>query len=310
MTTLDRTQTPSFQKISFFDYPKVQSKLLKTNTNLHVLESGSQPLLRIEFVFETGHFNEKIKGIAAFAFKMLFEGSKKYSSSQISQMIASWGGFVETLAGNDRSMITFYVLADYFEDLMDLFSEVLLNPTYSESEFYSLNNIAVQNIKVNFEKNSYVASGYFRQTLFGVNHPYGTFQNPEQISNLKINDCLSFYQNNILNSLSDIFITGFGAIKASQVFENKYSSNFNPFIKNSYSNDFQVHESEMKIDIEKPNALQTSIRVGKRSIKKNHPDFVKLLVVNEILGGYFGSRLMKNIREDKGFTYGIGSNVD
>ncbi|QKZ15660.1 insulinase family protein [Spirosoma sp. KUDC1026] len=306
---LDRTQSPAFQAIQEVRIPVVQTKTLDNNLPLHLIAVDQQPVLRLECVFNGGAWYEETPNSAFFAIKMLAEGAGNRTSAQISEYFDRYGAFLELNSGPDRASVVIYCLTKFLPDVLPLLRELLTEPLFPEKELDDLRNITLQNLRVNYEKNAYRAGILFREKLYGLNHPYGRTQRPELIEQLTRQDVVDFYQRVIRQQPFHVVVAG-------QVGENEIllinrELGQLPIMHSElpgFTGDVEPERAAPTL-LEKADSIQSSIRVGRRLFTRSHPDFFKMLVTNEVLGGYFGSRLMKNIREEKGFTYGISSNM-
>ena len=307
--TLDRTRSPAFQAIQEIQLPAVQQHTLDNGIPLHVIAVDQQPVLRLECVFDAGTWYEQTPGTAFFAVKMLAEGTASRSSAQISEYFDRYGAFVELNSGPDRASLVVYCLTKFLPDVLPLLAELLAEPTFPPKELDELRNITLQNLRVNYEKNAYVAGVLFREKLFGLDHPYGRTQRPEAIEQLTRDGVAAFYERAIRNRPFQLVLAG-QASENEVLLINRALGQL-PIRTDqlsAFTGGLPVDDT-LPVLAEKPDSTQSSIRLGRRLFTRSHPDFFKMLVTNEILGGYFGSRLMKNIREEKGFTYGISSNM-
>lgn len=310
--TLDRTQSPAFQAIQEIQLPAVAQHTLDNGIPLHLIAVEQQPVLRLECVFDAGAWYEQTAdrpGSAFFAVKMLAEGTASRSAAQISEHFDRYGAFVELNSGPDRASIVVYCLTKFLPDVLPLLRELLTEPTFPAKELDDLRNITLQNLRVNYEKNAYLAGILFREKLFGLDHPYGRSQRPEAIEQLTREGVVAFYERAIRNRPFQLILAG-QASENEIVLLNRTLGQLP--IRTDQLSAFTGSlptDDALPILAEKPDSTQSSIRIGRRLFTRSHPDFFKMLVTNEILGGYFGSRLMKNIREEKGFTYGISSNM-
>lgn len=307
---LDRTQAPKYEIIKSIKFPRPERVSLDNGVDLHVINVGDQPVLRLECIFEGGAWTENVDGASHFAIKMLSEGTEIMSSSQISEAFDSIGAFVELNHTADRTGIMVYCLAKFLPQVLPVVRDLIGEATLPEKEWKDLQNITLQNFRVNQQKTSWVASNEFRRLLFGGDHPYGRMQNEDQIVAFERSDAKDYYEKNIKNCQFRVILSGqvssqaiglvntyLGQIKGLSPFERK------PGV------DPSIAPSELFSHLVKSESLQSSLRIGQKLFTRSHPDYFKMLVANEILGGYFGSRLMKNIREEKGLTYGISSHV-
>ncbi len=307
--TLDRTQSPDFQRITSIQLPAVDTTLLDNGLLLHLIAVQQQPILRLELIFDAGTWFETVPATSFFAVKMLSEGTSSRTSAQISEQLDRIGAFLELNSGPDRASVVVYCLTRFLPDVLPLLRELLTESIFPEKELADLQNITIQNLKVNFEKNAHLAGVLARENLFGAAHPYGRSQRPETVEAVTRSDIRAFFDRVIRQRPYQILLAG-------QAGENEIAL-LNQFFgqkpvgppAQAPTHTIPTVSERVMLLHEKPDSLQSSIRVGRLLFTRHHPDFIKVLVMNEILGGYFGSRLMKNIREEKGFTYGISSNI-
>ncbi|MCF0038761.1 M16 family metallopeptidase [Dyadobacter fanqingshengii] len=306
---IDRTIAPEFRVINSVHLPDPQTYNLDNGTALHVINIGDQPVIRLECIFEAGNWYEQEIGASFFAIKMLSEGTLTKTSAEISEAFDRIGAFTEMTHTADRIGIVVYALSRFLPDVLPLVSELIHDAVFPEKEFQDLKNINIQNLRVNKEKNAYLATTAFRAKLFGSNHPYGQSQEEENISSLSIDTIKEHYQRFVKNGKFTVVLAG-------QVSENDVKV-VNEHLGKVYTENQilpvtdvqQPVYANVEVLVERPDSVQSSIRMGRKLFNRHHPDYFKMLVTNEILGGYFGSRLMKNIREEKGLTYGISSHL-
>jgi hypothetical protein len=306
---LDRTINPDFQKFEQIDIPNVQVIPLSNGIPLYIVNVGEQPVIKIEFSFEAGNWQEPQNGVSLFTAKMISEGTSKYSGSEISEYFDKFGSFIESGQGLDRANFVVYGLKKHLPSILPMAQELLNDATFPEKELETLKNIQLQTLQVNSEKTAFIASKTFRKKVFGAIHPYGNSMSEEAIKRINQTSLLDFYRNCWYEKPYRIFLSGnigeaeiklieqyFGCQKISKSLEKKIFPDIIPTKVENFV-------------IDKKGAMQSSIRMGKQLMTRKHPDFFTMLLLNEVLGGYFGSRLMKNIREEKGLTYGISSNL-
>lgn len=302
---LDRKVAPVFQSIETLDFPAPEQITLSNNLPVYLLNYGSQEVLRLEWISHSGRISESLPGTSFFALKMLGEGTKELSSAQLQEIFQQYGAFLEFSNGFDHNVISIYTLSRHLEPILGLLKEMIMNPRMDPADLAVLKNIKSQEIKLNQGKNNVVASQLFRKALFGNQHPYGKSLEEKEVEAIDINQASSYHSQQLLSN-SQLLVSG--KIEAVHIDQITLAFSSVVFPKRKTLQKFpSITPSSIRQDLK--DSLQTSIRYGKKFLKMTHPDFISMMVVNEILGGYFGSRLMKNIREDKGFTYGIYSNV-
>ncbi len=305
---LDRYSSPAFYSIEKVHIPDIQTIILKNGTPLHVVNVGEQPVCKLELVFEAGHWQDAKPAVSLFTAKMIGEGTTRHNAQAISEYFDQYGAFTEFTHGVDRASFVLYGLTKHLAALLPMVDEMLQEATFPSRELETIKTIQRQTLEVNQEKTAFVANQKLKGTLFGTQHPYGFVLDNAMIDGIDQAALLDFYQRYWKNKPCRIFLAG--RITETEIalverFFGQYTIEPAPVpVTHAFA-----EASTQQVLVEKAQAMQSSVRLGKTIFTRNHPDYFNLLIVNEILGGYFGSRLMKNIREEKGLTYGIGSNV-
>jgi zinc protease len=304
---IDRRIAPPVTLPESFFIPEARTEKLPGGNSITIVHAGEQEVVRIEFLFLAGSRYDAKKGESFFTSKMLYEGTKSFSALQIADLFDQYGAFYEVNHSSDYVNFTFYTLTRYFENIYPVIEEILLSPSFPEKELETLKSITGNNIRVNLNKTSYIASVKFRERIFN-GHPYSKTLNEEDILAIRKEELVSFYEGKLFYNPVNVIVSGkptediitsvAGLLKSIPSSKNGYviqEDKVTPIL----SSDF----------IEKPDAVQCSLRFGCLTYPKKDSSHIDFLILNEILGGYFGSRLMKNIREEKGYTYGINSSV-
>lgn len=302
---LDRTVAPPFQRTTHFELIEPISIQLPNGVHVHFLSGGQQEVIKIELIFKAGRWFEKTWGAAHFAGSLISKGSKKYSSYEIASVFDLYGAHLEVNPGLDVVSVALYSLTKNLRPVLELLLDIVTSAMYPEKELQQSKSIYIQNLKVNKEKTSFQASKLFRKSLFGENHPYGKELEENELDQIKRETIVEHFQ----TFFKELFVVVSG--KVSDESRNIISEMFTALpTKVSNSNSYITPEKiAERIVVEKDDSVQASVRIGKRFIGRNHPDYYDVLLLCHVLGGYFGSRLMKNIREEKGLTYGVYSSI-
>ena len=302
---LDRRTPPNFSTEFQFNLPSPEIIALKDNLSLVWLKEIQQDIVKVDFVFEAGKWHEPKKGVSYFTGHMLEKGTSNFTSEKIASVLDQQGAQLEISSGADFTSVSLYSLTKNFEAVLPLVIEILSVPSFPEDEFALVSSIFLDTLKVNNEKNGFVASRIFNKNVFGGNHPYGRYLEEADINAISTTDLRSFF----LNSFSpiEIYVTG-------NLNKHQFSLLTNEInrLRNQSKKMPSIIDSVGGLVAEKivwDKSLQSAIKIGKKTINRSHADYPGMLLANHILGGYFGSRLMKNIREEKGLTYGIHSSV-
>lgn len=303
---LDRTVPPPFAKEFSFSLPTPEVFQLANGCSIVWIKGLQQQVCKIEVIMKAGKWYEPTPGLAHFTISMLEKGAADFSASQIAETFDMYGAQLELAAGPDFASASIYSLNNKLHHILPVFSALLQAPTFPQEELDLATDIFIENLKVNNEKTSYLASKYFKRNVFGNKHPYG--------STLEIDDVQKVITATSLRQFFDhrcqpfeVYITG--SLSQSQL--DLIVEVFSGFNANKSDTSMPVIASsdERTRHVKKQGSVQASLRIGGQTLTRNHPDYFQFLLLNHLLGGYFGSRLMKNIREEKGLTYGIYSSI-
>lgn len=300
---LDRTVAPSASEISRPAFPQADTILLN-GIETTVLNQSTQPVTLLEMIIPVGRWQEPAPGITYFIFKMLTEGTSGKSSSEIASVFDYYGSHLEVVPTLDHVSIKLYALNKFLPHILPVFTELFMDSSFPKHEFETLKQIRLQQIKQQHARNNAFASLKFREMLFGAEHPYGEIIMPEMVEQVSLEQVIQF--KSALLVQPKVFITGMIDQSVISAIENALGRiSFNdPLPKQKIAVD-----GKNKAAITRENSTQASIRLGRITVDRQHPDAHKIKVANTLFGGFFGSRLMKNIREEKGLTYGIHSSV-
>tara|TARA_R110000796_G_scaffold74374_1_gene167296 strand:+ start:284304 stop:285575 length:1272 start_codon:yes stop_codon:yes gene_type:complete len=302
---LDRTIAPGFKPIKKVTIPQVDSSSLSNGRKVFFLNDSAVEVFKIDLVIPCGSWFAENYNLISLALKMLNEGTTHRNAHQLAESIDFIGSFAEFSPGFDQSTISFYGLSRFFDKNLALLSEVISSPSFDEQQFETLKKKEVQRLKLNLEKSSYLSSVALRSSLFGLDHPYGKNNSVDKIEAVQLTEVQAFFASNF--SDLDIMLSGKLPNDFIEILELNFGKN--P-IKRVALPEHQVTNTVGRLnEIRKPAFVQSSIKIGKVLFNRTHPDYMKFTVTNELFGGFFGSRLMKNIREEKGFTYGIHSHL-
>ncbi|PKV63647.1 M16 family metallopeptidase [Pontibacter ramchanderi] len=305
---LDRTKAPEIHEIEAVTLQIAEVSHLSNGARLHFIKSETQPVIRLDFVFKAGKWYEDQAGVADLTGKMLFEGSMNYTAKQIAEKVAYYGASFENNHGYDRSEFTLYCLSKYVPELLPLVLDVLQNPIFPTEEFELLRKRNQQNLKVQRQKNNYLATHSFTKLVYGETHPYVFGLDEHALDNIGKEALSTFFKNRYSTEQLEVFACGAIDDELEKLLEKEIATIqlAGDTVELNMAEEIITKQEDFVL---MPESLQSSIRMGKQFPLIGHQDYHKLVVLNEILGGYFGSRLMRNIREDKGYTYGIYSAI-
>ena len=307
---LNRLLPPPTHPLTTITLPTPTVSHLPNGARLHLLANDAQPVLRLQVVLPAGKRQEPAPGLAQLTARLLTEGTATRAARQIADEVAFYGASLDCEAGPDRATLTLYCLARHLPTLLPLVQELLAAPTFPEAELAQLKTRLTQNMQVERRKTSFRASEEFNRQLFGEDSPYGRPFDEADFSQRTAAELRAFHAAAYLPAGTEIFLSGDVASAAASVAEAlgqwQPAASASPAAAPATPPD-AYPTGLVPVPVE--GSIQASIRMGRRWPALTDAQTPELLLLVKILGGYFGSRLMKNIREDKGFTYGIHASV-
>ncbi|MGB3619257.1 MAG: pitrilysin family protein [Catalinimonas sp.] len=306
-TALDRTQAPPFQPVGAISIARATSDALPNGTPRHVIRAGAQPVVGLELIFPAGTWFESTRGAAFFLSKLLLEGTRRRSGAEIQEAFSRWGTFPRVTATPDHLTVAVYTVKRFLPEVLPLLVEVLQEATLPAEEFENQRRIQQQTLQVNLQKTSFVAGRTFRGLLFGDEHPYGAGVTEAHLAKLNRDAVAGLYEQNVRTMPAELILAGDVTDDVLALVDRTLGR----VARADAPLTAPVHTTHVRVTREAtavfPTGQQSSIRVGRVLFTPHHQDVHRFQVLNEICGGYFGSRLMRNIREEKGYTYGISS---
>jgi zinc protease len=281
---------------------------LDNNVPVYTIDAGAEEVLQLEWVFYAGNWYEEKNIVAATANFMLKNGTKNKTAFEINEHFEFYGAYLNRNCYNETATLSLHCLSKHLSELLPVVAEILTESIFPEKELSIYKQNQKQRLEVNLKKCDFVAGRLIDEYVFGLHHPYGKYTSTVDYDNLQKEELEKFYKQFYQHGKCIMFVAG----KLPANIDKQLNDVFGklPFNKNGLPE--IIHpinpstEKKYKI-INDENGVQGAIRMAIPFPNRHHPDFMRVQVLNNIFGGYFGSRLMSNIREDKGYTYGIHS---
>ena len=305
---MNRVQAPEINLIDSLTLPKVEKVVLDNGVDVYLLNEGDQEVVKVELMFKAGKWFEEKNLVADYANRMLREGTKTQTAKQLADAFDYYGANFNNSAGFETAGASLYSLTKHIDKLLPLMFDIFSESVFPENELSTILSNRKQRLSVDLKKNDFVANRNFVDVLFGQSHPYGRVTEFEDFDKISTDDLKQFFKK--YYNASNLTIIVSGKFDDSLVKKlNQYFGNKSWLGEKAQTNISHKVESSSELNhhLEKVDSVQSALMIGNLSINKLHPDFLKLSVLNTVFGGYFGSRLMANIREEKGYTYGIHS---
>lgn len=300
---------PVIQDWNQLSFPAYEQENLANGSVLYSLESSKPGLCFFELVFQNGRWSEHKKLAARFAANLIMEGTANYTAEMVADKIDFYGAHFSVHADLDFTTVSLSCLQKHFTELLDFISELVLRPAYRESDLQKAKIFLHSQLQHQLAEPDYVSYREFTSLIYGPDSVYGYNTTAERIAGIETEDLLRYHRENYHVHCLNAFYCG----SNDPVYRESISRFLRQFPEPEHKN-VPVHLLPFpqleKLHIPISHSTQTSLKMGVRTFARQHPDFFGLYLLNTILGDYFGSRLMKNIREDKGYTYDIHSSLD
>ncbi|MEQ1675599.1 MAG: pitrilysin family protein, partial [Chitinophagaceae bacterium] len=306
----DRKQAPEIVDAVNFDLRLKQADKLILNNGVEVyaVNAGAEEVLSLEWIFFAGNWQENQNLVAATANFLLRNGTSSKTAFQINEHFEYYGAYLNRSCHNETATITLHCLAKHIKELLPVVKELITDSVMPQDELDLYKQNMKQRLKVNLKKSEFVANRLIDAYLFGENHPYGKYSKAEDFDILNREQLLEFYKKYYQQGKFILFVAGKLPPDLPELL-NQYFGDL-PNKTNNTGLIEAMPSAERKFRVTNDaNGVQGSVRMARPFPNRHHPDFMKAMVLNTLFGGFFGSRLMSNIREDKGYTYGIHSYI-
>ncbi len=313
MMTLNRKQAPPIHQPVEFDVTlkPYDFYTLDNGTPVYAINAGTQEVIQIELVFQAGNWYEEQNIVAATTNFMLKNGTKQRSAFDINEHFEFYGAFLNRSCSNETAAISLHCLSKHVHELLPVIGELLTESIFPQEELDIYRQNQKQRLQVNLKKCDFVANRLIDKYLFGFDHPYGKYTTADGYDDVAQEQLVQFYNTYYTHGKCSVFVAGKLPDNLIELLNKHFGSL--PFNREALPQIIHTPKpAEQKLynvsNDEK--GVQAAIRIAQPFPNRHHEDFPKMQVLNNIFGGYFGSRLMSNIREDKGYTYGIHSYLE
>jgi predicted Zn-dependent peptidase len=309
---MDRTKQPDIKRINNIVPMSPERIVMGNGVPVFRLNAAEQEVVRLDLVFKGGRWCQSRKLQSLFTNRMLREGTSRFSAQQIAEALDYYGAWLELSSSADHEYITLYSLCKYFDRTLELVESMVKEPAFPEHEFGVVVDINRSQWLVNMTKMDFLARRELVKNMYGEKHPCGRLVRESDYTTLTTLDLRSFHEANYSSERCAIFVSGRVTDDIMARIERSFGAESFGGGANRVVNDVErviTPSGERRLFVERPEARQNSLKIGQFTIGRKHEDYLKYRVLLELFGGYFGCRLMANIREDKGYTYGISATV-
>ncbi len=306
---VDRTKAPQYKIIENIKLPQIKHISFDNKIPFHWVPGGLNDVVSLTFSFRGGAWIQPKRLVASTTLKMLKHGTQNKTSAQISQILNFYAVNYKSGTGDHHSRITVVLLKKHLQPILELVQEIFIQPAFADNELKINLANRKQDYLIDLQEVETVARNLFSKAIYGFDHPYGQYALPEDYDNVLRQDLIEFHKRVFCRE--NLTVIGAGNLEQQDInLINRYLTNLPSGTKTQFADKPINPEKEKNIYQPKEDSMQSAIMIGNRTIDYGNPDFFKLYFVIYALGGYFSSRLMANIREEKGLTYGIWAYIE
>lgn len=307
-----RTTPPPISGFSNLSLPDFTIITLPNGIRLHYLSAGSDPVTRMAVIWGAGSLDVTDPSTLSMLSSMLTEGCEGLSGKVISDTFEGCGAWIRVQETPHAVMAVLHSLNHTADTVFPLLAEVLTTANFPQEALGSLKQKAAADKRLSMERPSFRAAVATRTALYG-DSPMGKVITPETIMAVERDHLMALHSNLMLSNLPEIFIAGAVDDNILQTISRCFGSlNFitqNPERVRFTPVTLPPFQRREMLRVEMPSSLQTAIKFQIPTITQSHPEFEPLRMAVFVLGGYFGSRLMTNLREEHGYTYGVSAQL-
>lgn len=300
---------PDFKEIKGINLVEPEKLVYPNGLKAFIFQAPDLDLIKLEFTFDNILLKEQLAILNPVLSSMLKEGTKTLTSKEIADTVDFYGAYLMPEYSFDQSSLTVYTMHKYVDKVLPILADILQNSIIPQSELDTNIRNNKQSLQISLQKNDVLARRNFYKEIFQGTR-YGVLPTEEIYDSISRDAILALYRRQIQPSNCNLFVAG--------NVDDKIKNLISTFFGKEWENkeelykparlEFGSYTTELYIE-EKPDALQSAVRLGGLTINRRDADFPALQFVNTLFGGFFGSRLMRNIREEKGYTYSIGSYI-
>lgn len=308
---IDRNTPPAIQNIDHIQILPLGSTTLTNQFKLHYLHASESEIIQLSFVFHAGRVHQTKKCLIDALSGLITSGTLNHSAKEIAEMLEYYGVFYSVKPFATHLKIQFTLLKKNIKDALPIIEEIIKYANFPQDEIAIFQKTSIEQYQTQIKNVSTLASWHFSKLIYGHEHPLNKLHTPEDYQNITRDDLLAVYTTHIHPKNGFMFVSGniddtfISALNASFGMEDFHQSQY---LFDKHVPPIQSFEDHVYIQI--PDALQSAIYIGNAiPLYYPHTDYFDFVIANTLLGGYFGSRLMSVIREEKGYTYGIYSSL-
>jgi len=296
------------------DFPSYEKKVLSNGLTVYALEYHEQPTVAVRLMITAGAERDpaNLPGVAAFTADLLNKGTKTRSATQIAETIDQVGGSLEASASMESTNVVTRTLTDSVNVGFELMNDIVMNPAFAADELARAQQQSESNLVANMQDPDFLADAVYERVIYG-NHPYGHLQGGTlgSIPKIRRDDLIKFHDTYYAPNVSALAIVGdLPTAESFKLAEQWFGGWQKKDVAARTDAEIPKFNGRRVVVVDKPDSVQTEIRVGHTTVSRKDPDYFNVLVASYVLGGSGSGRIYQALRVERGLTYGAYSAVD
>ena len=303
-------QRPEIKELSNIQIFKPQSTTLDNGIDMKSISIGDQPVSRLDIIFEGGRCDGRNQTVSEMRSAILREGTTSLNAQEIAEALDYHGAWLGCDASSHNATLSLYSLNRNFEKVVPILADIVMNPSFPEQELSNLKSLAANRLRINRQKVAFLAMETFARLHFGEGSNLGKVVSENDIESITTEELSKFHKQWFAPQNMSVILSGKVEGQMFDVVNNCFGKTPVTGVPQQSATDSpSIKFKPDTVVVDKPDALQSAVRMGMPTVLRSDADYIPLRILVTALGGYFGSRLMTNIREDKGYTYGISASL-
>jgi len=311
MNEPNRKNPPAIRPIEKLTIAKTRTITLDNGMALHILDRGEEEVNRLVALRAGGMAEAPESAVASLTSELLREGTAKASGASMAETMEYNGAWIRSVAHSHHITLEMSSLNSRFEYVVPIMADMWDSPSFPAQPFEVKREAAARHMELMEQKVSFIATQRANILSMGASHPLARTASPEEIMSVTAGQLRDFYDTVKANNPTSLYLSG----RITPAIEDLVNRSFGQLHYPAPESGSLLIEPLRPVNspffekVPMEESLQTAVNVTIPAIPRNHPDYIDLRIAVIALGGYFGSRLMSNIREEKGYTYGIGASL-
>jgi len=305
---IEQSEPPESLEVNEFTLPDISEFTLDNGLEVVVIEQPNMPIISLDMLLPGGASaaSDELSGLAGMTGALISRGTDNRTAQELAGTIEQVGGFIGSGGGQDSLSAGVFALIEDRELAFELLSDMVLNADFPEEEVERERQASISSLEANLAEPSFVADRTFYELLYG-DHPYGTSTTFESLEAITRDDIVEFYDSQRQPERAVLIIAGAITADEGLAQAEAYFGEWEGSIETVEYPEIEMQDETQIYLVDRPGSTQAEFVIGNIGLKGDSLDFFPVRVMNDVLGGTFASRLVQNIREEKGYTYSIGS---